>query len=36
MAEFDCRLSDFARDPEAGERWPVVRARIEQRLNKAV
>lgn len=34
-AELDRRLAALARDPEAGESWPVVRARIEQRLDKA-
>ena len=34
-AELDSRLADLARDPKAGESWPVVRARIEQRLDKA-
>jgi putative addiction module component (TIGR02574 family) len=34
-AELDRRLADLAGDPEAGEDWPVVRARIEQRLDKA-
>jgi putative addiction module component (TIGR02574 family) len=31
-AELDRRLADFEGDPEAGEPWEVVRARIEQRL----
>ena len=34
-AELDRRLAELARDPEAGESWPVVRARIERRLDKA-
>jgi len=34
-AELDRRLADIERDPDAGEGWPVVRARIEQRLDKA-
>jgi putative addiction module component (TIGR02574 family) len=34
-AELDRRLDDLERDPDAGESWPVVRARIEQRLHKA-
>lgn len=34
-AELDRRLADLARDSEAGEIWPVVRTRIEQRLDKA-
>jgi putative addiction module component (TIGR02574 family) len=34
-AELDHRLADFQRDPESGESWPVVCARIEQRLHKA-
>lgn len=35
VAELDQRLVDLECDPEAGESWPVVRARIEQRLDKA-
>jgi putative addiction module component (TIGR02574 family) len=34
-AELDRRLADLARLPDAGESWPVVYARIEQRLHKA-
>ena len=34
-AELDRRLAALERDPEAGESWQVVRARIEQRLDKA-
>jgi len=34
-AELDRRLADFERDPQAGASWPEVRARIEQRLDKA-
>ncbi len=34
-AELDRRLADLARDPDAGESWPVVRARIEKHLGKA-
>ena len=34
-AELDRRLAALTRDPEAGESWPVVGARIEQRLDKA-
>jgi putative addiction module component (TIGR02574 family) len=34
-AELDRRLAHLARDPEAGESWEVVRARIERRLDKA-
>jgi putative addiction module component (TIGR02574 family) len=34
-AELDRRLADLERDPGAGEGWPAVRARIEQRLDKA-
>ena len=34
-AELDRRLTDLERDPEAGQSWVVVRARIEQRLDKA-
>jgi putative addiction module component (TIGR02574 family) len=34
-SELDRRLVELERDPEAGESWPVVRARIEQRLDKA-
>ena len=33
-SELDRRLAELERDPEAGESWPVVRARIEQRLDK--
>jgi hypothetical protein len=35
IAKLDRRLAELERDPEAGESWPVVRARIEQRLDKA-
>ena len=34
-AELDRRLAELERDPEAGESWPAVRARIAQRLDKA-
>ena len=34
-AELDRRLADLERDPESGESWTAVRARIEQRLDKA-
>ena len=34
-AELDRRLADFERDPQAGASWQEVRARIEQRLDKA-
>jgi putative addiction module component (TIGR02574 family) len=34
-AELDRRLADLERNPQAGESWSVVRARIEQRLDKA-
>jgi len=34
-AELDRRLAELERDPGSGESWPVVRARIEQRLGKA-
>ena len=34
-AELDRRLADLEREPNAGESWPVVRARIEQHLDKA-
>ena len=34
-AELYRRLAELERDPEAGESWPVLRARIEQRLDKA-
>jgi len=34
-AELDRRLADLERNPEAGESWSVVHARIEQRLDKA-
>jgi putative addiction module component (TIGR02574 family) len=32
VAELDRRLADFEPDPDTGESWEVVRARIEQRL----
>ncbi len=35
VAELDRRCDDLERDPEAGEPWHVVRARIEKRLTKA-
>ena len=35
QAELDRRLVDLERDPEAGEPWEAVRARIERRLDKA-
>ena len=35
-AELDSRLAELERDPEAGASWPVVRARIEGCLDKAV
>lgn len=35
VAELDRRLAELGRDPQAGESWPVVRERIEQRLGKA-
>jgi len=34
-AELDCRLADLERNPDAGESWDVVRARIENRLAQA-
>ena len=34
-AELDRRLADLEHNPEAGESLSVVRARIEQRLDKA-
>lgn len=34
--ELGRRLAELERNPEAGESWPVVSARIEQRLDKAV
>jgi putative addiction module component (TIGR02574 family) len=34
-AELDRRLATLAREPEAGEPWEVVRARLEQRLGSA-
>jgi putative addiction module component (TIGR02574 family) len=34
-AEFDRRLADFERDPQAGASWQEARARVEQRLDKA-
>ena len=34
-AELERRLDDFERNPDAGESWDVVRARIQKRLSKA-
>jgi putative addiction module component (TIGR02574 family) len=34
-SELDRRLADLERDPQAGASWQEVRARIEQRLDKA-
>ena len=34
-ADLDRRLAELERDPGPGESWPVVCARIEQRLGKA-
>ncbi len=34
-AELERRLDDFERNPDAGESWDVVRARIQKRLTKA-
>ncbi len=34
-AELDRRLADLERDPDAGESWDVVRARVEKRLAQA-
>ena len=34
-AELDRRLADLERDPQAGASWQEVRARMEQRLDKA-
>lgn len=34
-AELARRLADLERDPESGESWPAVRARIEQHLEPA-
>jgi putative addiction module component (TIGR02574 family) len=34
-AELQRRLDDFERNPDAGESWGVVRARIQKRLTKA-
>jgi putative addiction module component (TIGR02574 family) len=31
-AELDLRLAEYERDPDAGESWAVVRARIQKRL----
>ena len=33
-AELDGRLDDLARDPDAGEPWEVVRARLRERLKR--
>ena len=33
--ELERRLAEMERDPESGETWEVVRARIERRLFKA-
>ncbi len=35
VAELDRRLAALARDPDAGEPWEVVRARVERRLGAA-
>ena len=35
IAELERRLADMERDPQAGDSWDVVRARIEKRLSKA-
>jgi putative addiction module component (TIGR02574 family) len=35
IAELDRRLDDLERNPDAGESWDVVRARIQKRLTKA-
>jgi putative addiction module component (TIGR02574 family) len=34
-AELERRLDDFERNPDAGESWDVVRARIQKSLSKA-
>jgi putative addiction module component (TIGR02574 family) len=34
-AELDRRLADLERDPDAGESWDIVRARVEKRLAQA-
>jgi len=34
-AELERRLADMDRDPQAGDSWETVRARIEKRLSKA-
>jgi len=33
-AELDRRLDDLERDPDAGEPWEVVRARLRERLKR--
>ena len=33
-AELDRRLDDLVRDPDAGEPWEVVRARLRERLKR--
>jgi putative addiction module component (TIGR02574 family) len=35
VAELDRRLAALARDPDGGEPWEVVRARVERRLDAA-
>jgi putative addiction module component (TIGR02574 family) len=35
VAELERRLADMERDPQAGDSWETVRARIEKRLSKA-
>jgi len=35
IAELDRRLDDLEHNPDAGESWDVVRARIQKRLTKA-
>jgi putative addiction module component (TIGR02574 family) len=35
IAELERRLADMERDPQAGDSWETVRARIEKRLSQA-
>jgi putative addiction module component (TIGR02574 family) len=35
IAELERRLADMDREPQAGDSWEIVRARIEKRLSKA-
>jgi putative addiction module component (TIGR02574 family) len=35
VAELERRLADMDRDPQAGDSWETVRARVERRLSQA-